>query len=936
MNMDAWRDSVVVSLRRRNFVCAMARRSTTASILIAWLLFALIDGGAQQVFAQLAPTGQHYAGRAADTGYGGTVANATGAFATGIPLEFPPARGGLPIPVQITYGARGIGAAGLGWDVPLSYIQHDGTFAHRRPASSAGALPTPRERAYLSLLGQSLELVRNGSDWVARSGTLEITARESASSWLAYDGQGRTYRFTRPTGLGSTSLWLLESVSVAGGASIELTYEIGTTRLDGGLGITIDLRRIHYNFLVHKTATVFKQGCAKHEIALEYEYGNDSHTPLAISVLGDKILARKKTLLFVDVNSRPTCDTPYERLRRYHFKYESDTDTELPRLHTVRMFGRQGTPEQHTALPIASYSYGSATQDGRLHYERTQTIALPAGSVSNPQIPIPGAARTALDSSVNAPVAGDRYAMWQTLTDVTGDGRPDLVFKRNDKLWVAYNRPGPNGSTTLGVGPGAIAPLSDFTFKKGAFSTHTTVKRRFNYAAGATNRNTTNVWRQAIDVNGDGRIDIIDAAEEPNRWVVYLNTPGPTGVKWERRSFSVSALRAELARHGHVINGPNVPLSRRATGTDLRSFECWRWDGNNWKWWSQGFANHRCASGAIKDEDRGPERTFIEWELTDLNGDGYPDFVFNSTPVELQVNPPRRPRPVVDPPLPPGRVYPTDFGVGGPIWHRFAPRWTNEPSSTDPGPHSINEVRVSFNVVGVRFDTDQDPFSRSVSLQHVEASDAGVGGWGCDGHPAFLNFGNTCDASHQRQWVAFADVNGDGLVDRIVNYRAYLGVYSGTAVSFSPVYITLPGPLATQQNTFKADCLDAGGHLKPTAEQTNKQTQGLRDLTGDGIPDYYDSTPDQNGREWSRVSIGTGTGFRQPIPIKMPGSDTFVFSHQTESCNGSDSSTDGGLFDIDGDGRPEVVGLDVNPTESKLIVSQLVGDRVSADPKPDA
>src|SRR5207245_2455418 len=119
------------------------------------------------------------------------------------------------------------------------------------------------------------------------------------------------------------------------------------------------------------------------------------------------------------------------------------------------------------------------------------------------------------DSSVNAPVSGDRYAMWQSLTDVTGDGRPDLVFKRNDKLWVAFNRPGPAGTTTLGVGFQAIVQLADSTFSSGAFSTHTTVKRRFDYAL--ANRNTTNVWRQAIDVNGDGRIDIIDAAEQPDR-----------------------------------------------------------------------------------------------------------------------------------------------------------------------------------------------------------------------------------------------------------------------------------------------------------------------------------------------------------------------------------------------------------------------------------
>jgi hypothetical protein len=176
----------------RNCHWVPAGRSMAVSTSIAWLLFTFIVAFSPQVLAQLAPTGEHYAGRASDTGYGGTVVNATGTFASAIPLELPPARGDLPILLQITYGARSVGAAGLGWDLPLSYIQHDRTFAYRRPESSPGVLPSPRERAYLSLGGQSVELVLDGSSWVARSGTLEFTARESAGSWLAYDGQGRT------------------------------------------------------------------------------------------------------------------------------------------------------------------------------------------------------------------------------------------------------------------------------------------------------------------------------------------------------------------------------------------------------------------------------------------------------------------------------------------------------------------------------------------------------------------------------------------------------------------------------------------------------------------------------------------------------------------------------------------------------------------------
>jgi hypothetical protein len=106
--------------------------------------------------------------------------------------------------------------------------------------------------------------------------------------------------------------------------------------------------------------------------------------------------------------------------------------------------------------------------------------------------------------------------MWQTIIDVDGDGRPDLVFKKSDKVRVAYNRPGVGRATTLGAGLQGIVPLSDNTFTGSSFSAHTMTKRRFWYESdGAFNQNTMDVWRQAIDVNGDGRIDIVDAAEEP-------------------------------------------------------------------------------------------------------------------------------------------------------------------------------------------------------------------------------------------------------------------------------------------------------------------------------------------------------------------------------------------------------------------------------------
>jgi RHS repeat-associated protein len=852
-------------------------------------------------FAQLAPTGQHYAGRRSDTGFGGTRVDATGAVAAAIPLDLPPARGGLPIPLKVIYGTRSVGAAGLGWDVPLSYVQQYSTLAHRRP------FPPPsgsfRERTYFSLFGQTAELIldgntRNGRKWVATSGTLEFAVLEIGSAWFAYDGQGRTYTFKRPAALGVTGLWLLASVSDTSGSSVALSYQISNDSLNGSVRTAIDLVSIAYNQELPTISVA--PGCPKNVITLAYY--PDAATPLSMSVLDDRILLRKHVLHFIDVQSHATCllGSPLQRLRRYAFQYNDDPDTKLPRLQSVQMFGRQGTPEENAALPVGSYSYGSALNNGKLQYETTQTIDIPEHAAVD-QI-----SGTASDDSDWVKPPGDQdhgYAMWQTLIDLTGDGRPDLVFKQqdanhNDKLFVAYNFPAADGSTTIAAG----TQLSDSTFANGGLSAHTLTQTRYGYSL----HNTTNVWREAIDVNGDGRIDVIDAREEPDRWVVYLNTPGPTGIKWVRRSFSVANLRTALLGFQHKIDGPYLPLSRRATGVDTQGSECWQWEppsqGKKGKW--QACNDFHNGDNEVPEPGK-PENTYIEWDLMDLNGDGYPDFVFNTAPVQLQIRSPK------DPPQNPSEPFRRFTKV---VNHTFAPGRLDDP-------YPMNDVLAAFNAVGVRFDTDHDAFLPPEFLRFEDPGvtfQFGVGLW----QEATVPFG---PEGVQQQLAGFADVNGDGLLDRVVRQNVYLGVYRGTrsrlgaGTTFASSGITLPGPLATVRNTYKKACAFPRTKQPPQSDQT----QGLRDLTGDGIPDYYESANDQFN--FPHVWIGTGTGFR-PDPVPITSDRNIVFSHQTEECGDTFSNTDGGLYDIDGDGKPEIIFLNPDPAgRPAMFVSQLSG-----------
>lgn len=148
----------------------------------------------------------------------------------------------------------------------------------------------------------------------------------------------------------------------------------------------------------------------------------------------------------------------------------------------------------------------------------------------------------------------------------------------------------------------------------------------------------------------------------------------------------------------------------------------------------------------------------------------------------------------------------------------------------------------------------------------------------------------------QTNLCSIQDVNGDGLADRIEGVVVTLG--DGRSLVASAVTLRLPGniDLANPRRQTCADGTNPGDMFR-----VNRST-GLRDLTGDGIPDYVGSgfaDPDGDGA-YSSVRglwIGTGIGFR----FANVGEN--IASATDENCGGTLSRTVGGLYDLDGDGR---------------------------------
>jgi len=824
--------------------------------------------------AQVAPTGAQYGAKPSDTGHTGTV-NAQGGYGATVPLDVPRARGDLPVPLQIVYGGMRVGAAGLGWDVPLSYIFRDTTINHRRPAQTGTTTLVAREQITLVLDGKRMTLVPKGTSttvFLVQTDGPQIEVRQTGTGlYTAYDGNGLTYYFsTRDQQHGdmmSGNLALLRDI-VGRGNKVHLEYSITRPALPGGgEGLAIDLVNLAYNL------SPSDSNCAKNRINLAYTAPGTQ--PLSMIPIGDQMVARMDTLLKVDIQSRATCADSQLSVRRYDLSYlpDGDPDTHRPRMSSVTVIGRQGTDERNKPMIVANYGYGAASSVGdtgrKLHYELTAPVPATLPPQTKLVLSVAGKYAGAGDSGSNTII---------NLTDLTGDGRPD------------FNYMGTVGSAQI---PVMIPNLAGGVFTTPAIALSQTVfgsrplegleSQQVRFSA----FNEDHVWRQMIDFNGDGRLDVVDAKEIQNRWVVYLNTQGPGGpadIKWLRYELDIHDMGLLLkGRSFHIDESSGyIPLTARVTGRKTEVFHCYRYKGGPAGSFSSW--NEQSNGCTIPQDFNGPEQTFTEYELRDMNADGFPDVVLNSAPVKVvndAFDPPSEPNPVV------GSVY-----LGGRYRDLRPPEQVN------------HRIDIMFNRAGNHLEDKQVFDLASPETVRTEGDTCGVSGWAeVQANPGHRSFEDRIT----QQICGFADVNGDGIPDRIEQTTAFLA--SGH-LGYGPTTISLPGAMARQFSTHNGnECgsIDANGRWVPFPHPTDyayaEGVAALRDLNGDGIADYVTTNPSTR-RQF--VSFGTGIGFAAPLAIDVNAS-LIDISIATEDCLGTFSLTTAGLFDIDGDGKADFI-----------------------------
>jgi RHS repeat-associated protein len=521
------------------------------------------------------------------------VRSGDGGYSTSVPLDLPAERGGLPVPVSLVHGGKRMGAAGRGWDVPLSFIRENRSFAHRRPTANAAGAPEVPLQVELLLLGVGTKMVPEGTGYVPQRGNASLRAEKSGDTWRVYDGDGRTYTFVRPTnGDGGPLLpdtWLLESIEgMRSNSKVELVYEVTPRTFTGPdrSGVSIDLVRVKYN---HSSA-----GVSKHEIALNYGSVQSEPLSLDMDMVDGTAIMRVRTLTGIEVLSREEVgdtDTDLKTLLHYKLAYLADPDTALPRLQSVSVSGQQGTTKENENLLVARYEYGRATQPSqpmpghaypggpaiKLQYETTPTVIARPSAATEPAI-----TKTETNQIDKTTVA---------LKDVTGDGRADVMFRASDGVYkIVPQRPGTNGI--------------DFTHAPITFNNLVpSLSPELQKIRTVNGEKITDTWRDQLDMNGDGRLDHVVANEIERKWVVYVNKPDPANpslTAWVRTEHDVSHLIGLLAARSHVITGSwldgqvHLPLKRASEQVPKAGY------------------------------------TGTAWELLDFNGDSALDFLFST------------------------------------------------------------------------------------------------------------------------------------------------------------------------------------------------------------------------------------------------------------------------------------------------------------------
>jgi len=549
-------------------------------------------------------------------------------------IDVPPGTNGLSPQLSLSYNSQASGPsmAGLGWSLPQNKIVRDlnGTPDNQND-----------DRYLLFLNGWQYELVYDNALQAWRTEVdyhfrIRNLMNGTTPYWDVTTTDGTVYRFgatANATGLGRgyATAWYHDLTTDVWGNTI--TYEYNVT--NGILYPTL----IHYNRDDQRRVTFWYEAQA---------------SPTTYDDGVPKTISQRLTDISVTANGA--------LVHRYHVAYQAGGYPSL--LMNITQYGADNT----TTLPPVTFTYGTSSS-GYASSALLSPVNFTNASKADAGVRVVDVNNDGLPDIIQAgggtravwlnTGAGWQLSNWSVPLDVVtasgGDAGVRFADVNNDGLIDILQANGTNRAVYLGNGTGwALSAWS--------------LPVEFVNSSG------TDQGVQLLDVNGDGRIDIIQARTGLSDQV-YVNNGGgwtqTTGWSIPVRFADSTDLGARIAD----VNGDGLPDILLGNGTR----DAWLNNGTGWL---------ENTSWAPPTDFKNATFQDTGLRIVDLNGDGLPDLTQNLVNGSTSVNH---------------------------TWLNNGTGWVQNDSFTMPAPLAFNLTSMDRRIVDVDGDGQQDLMIASVA-----------------------------------------------------------------------------------------------------------------------------------------------------------------------------------------------------------------------------
>jgi RHS repeat-associated protein len=714
----------------------------------------------------------------------------SGAFNFAIPIEVPPARGGIQPDLALRYSSsKKNGWCGMGWDIETSYIQRDTSRVGVPIDYSHPNAYTDSKGFVFCINGLAGRLVKiaGGSIEEYRSeierAFLKFYFDRQNNRWTVVDKGGNAFilgetgnsrqwnsKWGDANSANVTFEWRLSKVEDVDGNTAVYHYTRGGDRGLQGTQLYVDT--ISYNSFVDHA----------NNYACQVKFNLES------SDRSDKIInfrpgfrqQTNKRLASIqvctsDINGNLT------QVRKYGLAYLYSESTKRSLLHSITVFGNDVSPTNPDGSSESPYvfTYNTMTPNGTSEFDASNNYwdvdpSLPRG----------------IGGYSGGTAFGGLNVNWENLglIDINGDGLPDRVISQLDLFnggWKVQinNGHGFNSATTWG--PLKFSPYNADFFDgskiAGTPRSEDVLDRpgTWEHQAGS---HLFLCRTDFIDMNGDG---LPDRLVSNGSWMVQLNrgtSPEQilstmTGIQrfysfdnyelYLRHIWSTDFYQAPLnLTHTWTeiadMNGDGLPDRLVGSESQIDSQNSWRVQLNNGR---NGFDpafpwinSHGQISFRLIALLGGFSQTDSHKDLIDLNGDGLPDLFQD------------------------GQVR---FNNG--ISFEDAEQWVNSDSvagsSTQTGGQNVTiQQLVDINGDGLPDQVHSEPSGPfHVQINNGAGFDSSVQLWGPTANASSFNpIRSEVDGVRK---LDFIDLNGDGLPDRVMTTDTTMSV-----LTFIPNY----------------------------------------------------------------------------------------------------------------------------------------------------